>query len=341
MIFSLYKNAGIAAKTAAMKQKHLSKEQYSELVKMPSVAEVCSYLKENTIYGEVFGGVNERQLHRDQIEELLSKYLQDEFKKIYNFVTGDYRRFLEFLFTRYEIEQLKSVLRLIDSGEQVDITFKEGFFAKKSRIDIFMLYQCKTHKEVAEVVLNTPYHSILESYINRKTSIFQLEMALDAFYFKEAWSIKDKILKGEDKKIISDSLGREIDMLNLMWVYRCKRYYSLNSELIYTHIIPIHYKLSKDKLVELVESQSVEGFLSEAKKTAYASLFYKIDVQSVEHNYAYLVLNQLKMQRRKHPFSIASMVSYIHLMEIEIKNITSILEAIRYKIKPSESIYTI
>ena len=340
MLLSLIKYAGISTKTAAMKQKHLDKEQYLELAAKHSVTEVCSYLKNHTVYANVLGGLNEKQLHRDQLEELLNRYLESEVKKIFSFSKGNIRKILNYIFVRYTIEQIKAAMRIIESGEPNSGRTEDGFFAQKADANIAAIQAATSYRQLLEALEGTQYHSILEVYITRKIGIFQMEMALDAYFFQYVWKSKDKLLKGLDKAITTNSLGREIDMLNLIWVYRCKRYYRLESELIYAHIIPIHYKISKSELVELIGTPDVEAFLKKIKKTIYAKLFENKGKRSIEQNYAHIVLDIAKKNRRTHPFSIAALISYIHLIEIEIKNITSIIESVRYGLAPDEDVYT-
>ena len=46
--------------------------------------------------------------------------------------------------------------------------------------------------------------------------------------------------------------GSKIDLLNLQWIYRAKKYYNMKPADIYLLLIPIHYKLSTDQVKEMV-----------------------------------------------------------------------------------------
>ena len=51
---------------------------------------------------------------------------------------------------------------------------------------------------------------------------FDYEMQLDIHYYKEVWKLKDKLLNGDTLKAFTECIGTEIDLLNIMWIYRSK-----------------------------------------------------------------------------------------------------------------------
>lgn len=63
--------SAIAAKLKAMYSKFLTRDDYEQLLERKSVNDICSYLKSTPGYGEVLEQVNERDIHRGQMEILL------------------------------------------------------------------------------------------------------------------------------------------------------------------------------------------------------------------------------------------------------------------------------
>ena len=65
--------SAIAAKLKAMYSKFLTRDDYEQLLERKSVNDICSYLKSTPGYGEVLEQVNERDIHRGQMEILLER----------------------------------------------------------------------------------------------------------------------------------------------------------------------------------------------------------------------------------------------------------------------------
>ena len=65
--------SAIAAKLKAMYSKFLTRDDYEQLLERKSVNDICSYLKSTPGYGEVLEQVNERDIHRGQMEILLEQ----------------------------------------------------------------------------------------------------------------------------------------------------------------------------------------------------------------------------------------------------------------------------
>lgn len=65
--------------------------------------------------------------------------------------------------------------------------------------------------------------------------------------------------------MIEESFGSEIDMKNLCWIYRQKRYYNMPGELIFATIIPIHYKIPREALIEMIRTPDADSFVALAR----------------------------------------------------------------------------
>lgn len=339
MLSQLIKYSGIAVKTRAMSANHLTKIDYDQLCNMPNVTEVAVYLKNNTAYSEVFTDLNERSLHRGDIETLLTKHFRTIVEKLYKFVNGKDKEFLKYVFLRYEIESMKIILRRIKAGQPaISYEGTNDFFNSHLSIDLNKLAQSKSITEFIEDLRGTQYQAVLSPILNTKErqDMFSIEMTLDMYYFKRVYESINKELKGTDKKLVYHSLGSETDVLNLMLIYRSKRYYNVPKEIIYTYLTPYNYKIEKNLLSEMVEAQSLEEMVSIARKTPYSCLFDDLENRFIEQNYVEFIYNLNKTMLKEHPYSIASMLVYIHFTETEIRTIINIIEGIRYGLSSDE-----
>ena len=74
------------------------------------------------------------------------------------------------------------------------------------------------------------------------------------------WKKEKKLLKGDEKELFLKDYGTKIDLLNLQWIYRAKKYYHMLPPDIYALTIPYHYRIRVDEFKELVETPTAEEF---------------------------------------------------------------------------------
>ena len=79
---SLITYSAIAAKLAAMRGHFLTDDEFSVLAGMENVPAAVEYLKSSPAYRDVFSGVENEELHRSKIEELLWHSLYGDFSRL-------------------------------------------------------------------------------------------------------------------------------------------------------------------------------------------------------------------------------------------------------------------
>mgnify|MGYP003379009870 CR=1 FL=1 len=72
-MLSSYSNNVIAAKARGMYGKRITIEQYEELLRCRSVSEAASYLKNQTHFRYALENVNPANIHRRQLENMLTR----------------------------------------------------------------------------------------------------------------------------------------------------------------------------------------------------------------------------------------------------------------------------
>ena len=155
------------------------------------------------------------------------------------------------------------------------------------------------------------------------------ETVLDMTYFKEAWRIKKRYLKKEEQQIITQCFGTRMDMLNIQWIYRAKKYYGLSGAQIIAVLIPIRLHLTKNQVTRMAQAESLEGFFDILKTTYYGRMDGE-ERPDLKKLAAEINDRVYEMTRRSNPYSIAALNSYLYFKEKEIRRITTTLERIRY-----------
>lgn len=341
---SLITYSAIAAKLAAMRGHFLTDDEFAVLAGMENVPAAVDYLKNDPAYADVFSGIENGELHRSQIEELLWHSLHNDFSRLYRFANGTQRKFLDLYFLHFEIDVMKRCLRDAVSGKRSELNFKrfEPFFRKHSHLDFTALTDSENLDEFLDSIQNTPYYGPLKELKDQGiTSLFELESALDTLYFiRFEKSLKDQLSK-DDQRAIADCVGEKIDLLNIEWLARAKRHYKLSADAIMELLIPIWHRLKRSKARELAEASSIEEFDRILKGTRYGNRIFHTSGDQQENPefrslFRALLDAMYSRSGRKDPYSAAALNTYFYFKEEEIRKIITTVEGIRYSLSTPE-----
>lgn len=334
----MFSYTGIATKVRGMSSRLLTKEDYIRLASCHDVTEAVVYLRQHTAYAKVLEEIAEGQLHRGEIERVLLHSLQADFQKIYKFASLKQRKVLELYFCKYEIQMLKRVLRGIFNPGARGVGMDPAF-RSYSKIDLEQLRAARNIPEFLEALKKTPYYDILARVSQKEdAALFDYEMILDLFYFSHLWKEKNKLLKGKDLELITQIYGNQIDMLNMMWIYRAKQYYQIPTTAIYALVIPISYKLKKVQIQNMAEAESEKDMKKAAQETYYGQRYQDLQERDLEQLYRQLLARIYQVEKRRNPYSISAVTSYLYNKEQEIDQLTTILECVRYGLTTTEAL---
>ena len=328
--------SAVSAKLKAMYSKSLTKEDYEQLLSKKSVGEICGYLKSLPAYSSVLESVNERDIHRGQMEILISLEIIDEYLRLYDFLDSKKREVLKFWFMRREIEFLTRELRYIfthetRSADQVSQDRFDAFFETHTKINKELMQNAACLADCIEACKNTPYAEPLQRAENLGSDFFSVSMILEMFYYTSIWHTVNRTLDREQAELFKKALGSRTDILNILWIYRGKKYFDFEEEIIFTYLIPIRYRLTEDFIKELVRAETIEGFVHLVSETKYAPLFTGIeDGIFPEENYRDMIRRIDKNMFFNHPQSLIAVYTYLDLRELELDNIKTVVEGIRY-----------
>ena len=139
--------------------------------------------------------------------------------------------------------------------------------------------------------------------------------------------------KAKGNKKLRDIIGTEIDILNLQWLYRSKKYFMYDEDEIKSILIPGDYKLTSKVINKLVMTDA-DRIYDEIQKTEYGEI-----VKNEQNIYLdcdrFLYKKNLKYFREA-SFDFVIVICYFNLLGFEIKNMINIIESIRYKSNKEE-----
>lgn len=333
-MFSFVNYSGLSAKIHSMDAKLLKNEDYQRLSSCRTVPEALNALKALGNYKEVFEPVEGTELHRKQIESLLTFALYDDFRKLYRFSGSEQKRFMDLYFLRYEGNILKSVLQsaFVGRSPNLDLSLFQDFFEKHSNLNLENLSACRSISDFLSVIKDTPFYQPLKRVSEtERNTLFDYKICMDQVYYEIMWRGRKITGGGEVFMDTTKAFGSVIDLMNLQWIYRSKKYYNMDSSEIYALIIPFHYRLHKQDIAALVEAPNMDEFFTAFSKTYYKTYGDIVDTKSSpEVLYGRVVGRLLERLAAKNPFSVNTIQNYLFKKEQEIHRLTSLLEGIRY-----------
>ncbi len=338
---NLLEYSGIVTKIRAMNSKLLTPAQFQEIANLNSVLEIVDYLKKNTSYADVLETLTEEQLHRGNIEKVLIQSLYNDYTKIYRFCGQKQRRFMKLILKNYEVDLINYCLRIVINHYKhpFDLDYKKPFFDRYSQISIEKLITSRTTDELIENLKGTEYYAPLKKLKDaQNVTLYDYNLALDLYTFTSTWREQKKVLKKDDLELFIRDRGSKIDLLNLQWIYRAKKYYNMKPADIYLLLIPIHYKIPMDLIKEMVEAPGLDEFQTAVARTTYARHYTFQENLTIEQMYSECLHYLYTVDVRRNPYSIAAVNTYLFVKEEELKKLTTAIECVRYGLSPDETL---
>ena len=336
------KHSCVDTKIMAMKAKMLKQSDYESLIRASDVADVLSYLKKETYYGEFLKDVDTVQVHRQKIEIPLNRMKINQIEKMVHYLDGNEKVFVKMFFARSEIESLRLLIRGIARKDNLETLASMLVYSKKySTINFDSLCKAKDWDGFKKVLKNTEYYRILEIYktVSIGEDLFAIEKSLERHYYDKLKWCLDHIDKKENHDLLI-ILRKGIDLLNLIWMYRGIKFYHLTREDLLAYSLKGGLRIKIEDLQKMAEVKDVDAFLKLVDKfEEYRFLFNHNDT------------NDLYMERRRERFlyfaflklfhknnaGIGKIVAFVRLIEFEIKDVTSIIESKRYRMSIEET----
>lgn len=334
---NLMRYSGLITKTRAMDGNLLSEEQLRQLTELATVNEAVGYLKETRSYGPVCQG-HEGSWHRGQAEAVIINSLYQDFEKLYRFADAGQRLAFQYVFFRYETDILKKCLKNLfqEQWEEQDV-YVDPFFYKHARFPIDTLRRAANLQEFEQALTGTVYENVFgQLHHGGRDEYADFAMELDIFYYTSVYKSIKRMKQSPLKQILLNIYGTQIDWLNIMWIYRSRRFYSQTQAELAALLIPFTYRLKKSELHSLTEASDLKEMNRILTETGYFKGREAFVQMEDEISYKTIIGNMYRRMSRKYPVSIAPVLRYIYEKEQEIERLTTIVEGIRYQIPPRD-----
>ncbi|RUM91480.1 MAG: hypothetical protein DSZ23_01500 [Thermodesulfatator sp.] len=332
MLGAAIKYSYLNAKTRTMHSKRLRPSDWHILETARDRESFLHYLA-TTSYGPWITEILEQKEQGDELfERRIFAALFDDYRKILRSLRDSSARELVLaLFSRFEAENLKIVLRAIFTGmSQSAVSHLLYPVERISRIPWQELWKQKNIRSAVKVLERTPFGQMLGNAVSQfevQGRLFPLEMAIDLACFRRIASAANAIGSRTDRARVREILGSYIDVLNICHVARLRFIYGLSPE----EALNYSYSGGNMDLRTLHDIARAKDLPSMAKVLPAP---FRAIVQGASEEMSMLRLkleNWLVRRLRKAflgmPFHLGVQVAHLLEKELEIRGIISLFQA--------------
>lgn len=325
--------ASIHGHVRAMYSRLLTSQVRSRLAEAPDLNALLALLKE-TAYGAYLVRVEDKALTPKRAVYQIKRRLADAYVAVIRLALPHTRPLLLQLYRRFELDNLKAILRGIVAGTSWDqvryVLFPLGSI---TCLPAQAMVEAGNVPAAVEQLRGTPYYGTLSHALKRyaaEQNLFPLEVALDLAYWRELWLDVNQ-LPGQERTRSLRIVGPLVDANNLMWAIRYRIYHRLSEEEIINYTLPFGYRVRDDQIRAIAAGADIFQVLTRVYPRLIAA------ERQTQVSQGWLPELELQLQRQiaaqckaafsGYPFHVGIPLAYLLLSEQEIQDLTVMIEA--------------
>lgn len=137
-----------------------------------------------------------------------------------------------------------------------------------------------------------------------------------------------------NRRALSPLVGMEIDLRNLVWIYRLKHFYGVAGGETFGRLIPLRYRLSEGHMRQMADAKDEKSLLAIIAQSPYAAIFSALEGAEQAINRA--LTRQYKRQARLYPHTLAPVCRYLFARKMEARNRRAMAEGQAQGLAPEE-----
>ena len=325
----------VNTRVRVMKSKLIDKNDYSKLLKM-SHDEISKFIAD-VDYRKEMDELAVNYTGADLLELAINANAVKSFSKIIRLSSGDAKKIIAKYLKRFDVLNLKTILRGVYSGGLSEVELKEniipgGQLLEKSLLD---LLKNETIDDVIKDKLVLSVFPYLKDYVAPADGITlaSIENYIDVNYY--AGLFKMASLLPKSASVFKIFLENEIDMININTILILKKE-NLDATEIKSMILcdGIKFGISKKVLDVAMSAENFESALDVFEKSEYSKEIALGKEDAINGNFGVIrreldsrLMKKAFLLLHQNPLSIAPVLGYILAKEIEIKNLKMISRA--------------
>ncbi|MCM1054922.1 MAG: V-type ATPase subunit [Bacteroides sp.] len=330
----------IIAKAKSIYGKQLTRYDYNNLVHRNGISGVVAYLKDTERYRGVFRNTNETQIHRGQVEQMLSKEVFELYFRLCRFMSADKNSFCSYLIKETEVKQIISALMYIKARSADGYLLEmPAYLMDYLSFDMMKLSKAENYDQLLEVLTDTPYYKVLKPILTDGGSrdLEECAVALYAWYIRWAFKAIERSYKDEEAKELKEIFTRQSDLSNIMLCYRKRSLFSEDTETIKKSLRSAYYRVTPAMLDEILSRPDADKELLALLKRIYFKDRIDCDPENLEISIRRYNYNYYKKQLSFTSNGTMALYALMGLCEVERSNLQKIIEGARYGRSPAET----
>jgi vacuolar-type H+-ATPase subunit C/Vma6 len=346
VIGSIPRYANLSARVRTLAGYLIQGAQWHTLLSMPDLASLADALA-HLPYGRDWPYAEPPSLRR--LELYFSQAVAREYEKFMAITSGEVRGLLRELWRRFELDNLKAILRHL--AEERAVPIEEVIIPlARSDLPLARLSEAADLRTAADVLSDTVYGPPLADALPRyesENTLFPIEVALDINHWRRVWRAVTR-LGGADQNWARRLVGHRLDTLNITWAFRYRIYYHLSEEEIINYTLPYGYRSDdtvlraiaggagiRDVIVQVWGEEADEfANLTAAGSSPEGTPAGDSSTASVRDNLRAFEVALARLECRlahdpfkSHPFQIGLLLGYLLLKECEAHDLIILAES--------------
>jgi V/A-type H+-transporting ATPase subunit C len=221
------------------------------------------------------------------------------------------------------------------------ISHLPAYLLKNASFDMMQLARIKDYNQLLGALHGTPYYDVLVNIpsVAGQVDFNRCENALRSFYTDRIVSLVHQEFEGTEKSALLDLINAQTDLINVINIYRMIHYFKMSPENIKKHVLPIKGRLSERVKQSMIEAPDSDAFRKILSTTSYGSQLISKDERFrtilFEQKISQLRIDMTKRALMFSRSAAVSLYAILYILEVEIKNIITIVEGVRYGKTPN------
>lgn len=316
------RNASVAAKARAMYSLHLKDFDYHQLAEQKRVEDIAMFLEKHPRYEEVMEGIRNVEIHRDILEQRIRVMVPMEYKSLMRF--GQAARAKAFFSLDLERDLIVDMLYALKHGERYQPSREMVELSQSISFNVAQLVNCTSIEAMLAIVSPSPYYKVLDVELSNNTPLWMIEIKLYDIYVR---TVLERDVKNNET--FKNLFTFDVELRRVQEAFRMMKYANIEYITLLNESKWIPYKVKKQEMIGWMSTSDQDAFLASAKqKYAMPQDTYR---HTFERQCDRLRLKIAMRTLRNSQDSQTVVYAYKMLMDIEVRNIVTIIEGVRYR----------
>ncbi len=245
-------------------------------------------------------------------------------------VSGRARDFLIYWAHRYELGNLKAIIRGKMVGLPASVMRKQLIdVSPYTPLPVDDLLGAEDIKELLRCLERTPYYTDIARQARRmleeRNDLFALDAAVGPRFYA-GLSQRARAITGAEAGELKLLVGSLIDRINLVWLLRYRFVYHLPPAEAYYLLIPAHYRLVERQLLALAELSDLEEVIAALPAPFPTVLEKSTSISEVTEALRHWTWQLAERVLKRSVFNLARGFAYLLLRDRELRHLRVVLK---------------